>query len=62
MERQQVSQLRSMLPQLGAEQLRQMLAQFEEGAAQAPEENQDLVEVVLKLIRARLEEIEGDER
>jgi predicted Zn-dependent peptidase len=62
MERQQVSQLRSMLPQLGAEQLRQMLAQFEEGAAQAPEENQDLVEVVLKLIRARLEEIGGDGR
>ena len=62
MERQQVAQLRGMLPQLSAEQLREMLAQFEESAAEAPEENRDLVEVVLKLIRDRLEEIGGGER
>ncbi len=62
MERQQVGQLRGMLPQLSAEQLRQMLAQYEESAAEVPEEDRDLVEVVLKLIRDRLEEIEGGER
>lgn len=62
MERQQVTQLRGVLPQLDAEQLRQMLIQFEESAAQAPEENQDLVEVVLQLIRDRLEEIGGGAR
>jgi predicted Zn-dependent peptidase len=62
MERQQVGQLRAMLPQLSADQLRQMLDQFEQNAAQAPEENQDLVEVVLKLIRDRLEEIGGGAR
>jgi predicted Zn-dependent peptidase len=62
MERQQVGQLRTMLPQLNADQLRQMLEQFEQNAAQAPEENQDLVEVVLKLIRDRLEEIGGGAR
>jgi predicted Zn-dependent peptidase len=62
MERQQVGQLRAMLPQLNADQLRQMLEQFEQNAAQAPPENQDLVEVVLKLIRDRLEEIGGGAR
>jgi len=62
MEREQVGQLRAMLPQLNAERLRQMLAQFEENASQTPEENQDLVEVVLKLIRDRLEEIGGGAR
>ncbi len=61
-ERQQVGQLRAMLPQLNAEQLRQMLAQFEENASQTPEENQDLVEVVLRLIRDRLEAIGGGAR
>ncbi len=61
-ERQQVGQLRAMLPQLNAEQLRQMLAQFEENASQTPEENQDLVEVVLRLIRDRLEVIGGGAR
>jgi len=62
MERQQVGQLRAMLPQLNADQLRQMLEQFEQNAAQAPPESQDLVEVVLKLIRDRLEEIGGGAR
>jgi len=58
-ERQQVQQAMAMLAQLDEEQLRQFLSQAEQMAADAPEENQDMVQVVQRLIRERLESLGG---
>ena len=54
-ERQQVRQMQSMIEQLDSDQLMQLIAQFEENSTQAPPENQDMVEVVLEMVRERLE-------
>ena len=59
-ERQQVRQMRAMVGQANAEQLRQMLGQFEQQAAQVPEENRDMFEAILKIVRDRLAEIGGE--
>ncbi|MFQ5744199.1 MAG: M16 family metallopeptidase [Acidobacteriota bacterium] len=59
-EKQQVRQLRAMIGQANADQLRQMLQQFEQNAGQVPADNQDMLEVILKLIRDRLAEIGGE--
>ena len=59
-EQQQVEQMRTMMGQMDAERLRQFIAQFEQVAGQGPSENQDMVEVVLKILRARLAELGGE--
>ena len=52
-ERQQVQQMMAMLGQASAEQIDQLLAQLEQMAAQAPEENQDMVAVLRELALER---------
>ena len=52
-EQQQVRQMEAMIGQLNAEQLGQFIAQFEQMSSQAPPENQDMVAVVLDLLRER---------
>ena len=52
-ELQQVRQLEAMIGQLNAEQLGQFIAQFEQMSSQAPPESQDMVAVVLELLRER---------
>ncbi len=59
-EQQQVRQMRAMIGQLEEPQLRQFLAQAEQMRSQAPEENQDMVEVLVQLVEGRLEEVGGD--
>ena len=58
-ERQQVRQVQSMLGRLPAEQITAMLEQLMQAADQAPEENRDMIEVLLELLQERLAEIEG---
>ncbi len=60
-EQQQVRQMRAMIGQLEEPQLRQFLAQAEQMRSQAPEENQDMVEVLVQLVEERLEEVGGDQ-
>ncbi|MDP6581269.1 MAG: pitrilysin family protein [Vicinamibacterales bacterium] len=52
-ERQQVSQMMTMIGQMNAEQIGQVMAQLEQMAAQAPPENQDMVAVLLEIVRER---------
>jgi hypothetical protein len=59
-ERQQVRQLQVMIGQLNAEQLGQFISQFEQMATEGPAENQDMFEVVLEILRARLAELGGE--
>ena len=58
-ERQQVRQMEAMIAQLNAEQLGQFIAQFEQMSSQAPPESQDMVGVVLELLRERQAAEEG---
>jgi hypothetical protein len=53
-EQQQVRQMEAMIGQLNAEQLAQFIDRFEQMSSQAPPENQDMVAVVLDLLRDRL--------
>ena len=52
-EQQQVRQMQAMIAQLNPEQLAQFMAQFEQMSSQAPPESQDMVAVVLELLRER---------
>ncbi len=52
-EQQQVRQMEAMIGQLNAEQLGQFIARFEQMSSQAPPESQDMVAVVLELLRER---------
>ncbi len=61
-EQQQVRQLEAMVGQMNAEQLGQLMAQFEQMAAQAPPESQDMVAAVLELLRERLTAAEEEGR
>ena len=54
-ERRQVSQLQSMIDQFDVEQLAEFILQFEQNAAQAPPDSRDMVDVVLEILRERLE-------
>ena len=56
-EQQQIRQTKAMIGQLEEPQLRQFLQQAEQMRAQAPEENQDMVEAMVRLVEARLEEL-----
>ena len=58
-EQQQVRQMEAMIGQLNAEQLGQFIAQFEQMSSQAPPESQDMVAVVLELLRERQAAEEG---
>ena len=58
-ERQQVRQMEAMIGQLNGEQLGQFIAQFEQMSSQAPPESQDMVAVVLELLRERQAAEEG---
>ena len=58
-EQQQVRQMEAMIGQLNAEQLAQFIAQFEQMSSQAPPESQDMVAVVLELLRERQAAEEG---
>ena len=52
-EQAQVRQMEAMIGQLNAEQLGQFIGRFEQMSSQAPPENQDMVAVVLELLRER---------
>jgi hypothetical protein len=52
-EQAQIRQMRGMIAQLDAAQVAQFIAQFEQASSQAPPENQDMVAVVLELLRER---------
>jgi hypothetical protein len=58
-ERQQVGQMTTMLEQMNAEQLGQFLDQVEQMGGQAPSENQDMVAVLLEIVRERIEAAGG---
>ena len=58
-ERQQVEQMAGMIRQMNKEQVDQMLAGADQLRAQAPEENQDMVDALVELIRERLAELGG---
>ena len=58
-ERQQVQQMMTRMAQLDEDQLRQFQAQAEQMAAQAPPENQDMVEAIQQLIQERLDDAGG---
>ena len=58
-ERQQVEQMAGMIRQMNQEQLDEMLAGADQMRAQAPEENQDMVDALVELIRERLAELGG---
>ena len=58
-EQQQVRQMEAMIGQLNAEQLAQFIAQFEQMSSQVPPESQDMVAVVLELLRERQAAEEG---
>ena len=58
-ERQQVRQIQTMLAQANEEQLRQLQAQTEQMAGQAPPENQDMVEAIQQLVQERLDDVGG---
>ena len=58
-EQQQVRQMEAMIGQLNPEQLGQFIAQFEQMSSQAPPESQDMVAVVLELLRERQAAEEG---
>jgi predicted Zn-dependent peptidase len=58
-EKAQVRQLRAMLPQMKAEQVRGILQQVEQMGASAPPEKQKGIQVVKKLLEDRLKQLEG---
>ena len=52
-EQEQIRQMQAMIGQLNAEQIAQFIERFEQNASQAPPESQDMVAVVLELLRER---------
>ncbi len=58
-EKAQVRQLRAMLPQMKAEQVRGILQQVEQMGASAPADKQKGIQVVKKLLEDRLKQLEG---
>ena len=61
-EQEQIRQMQAMIGQLNAEQIGQFIERFEQMSSQAPPENQDMVAVVLELLRERRAAAEGDGR
>ena len=58
-EKAQVRQLRAMLPQMNAEQVRGILAQVEQRGASAPAERQKGIQLLKKMLEDRLKQLEG---
>ena len=58
-ERQQVSQIRTMIRQMDEAALKQFLAQAEQAGAQVPPESQDMAAAIRDLVTQRLEELGG---
>jgi predicted Zn-dependent peptidase len=58
-EKAQIQQLKSMLPQMKAEQVKQILASVEQQGASAPPEQQAAIKYVKKLLEERLKQLEG---
>jgi hypothetical protein len=54
-ERRQVRQLQSMIDQFDVDQLGAFILQFEQNATQAPPDSRDMVDVVLEILRERVE-------
>ena len=61
-EQEQIRQMQAMIGQLNAEQIGQFIERFEQMSSQAPPENQDMVAVVLELLRERQAGVEEDGR
>ena len=59
-EQEQVAQVRTMLGQMGEEQLRQFLAQADQMRARLPPESQDMADVLQELVERRLSELGGE--
>ena len=58
-EKAQIGQMKVMLAQAKAEQLKMVLAQVEQQAASAPAEKQNFIKVVKKMLEDRLKQLEG---
>lgn len=58
-EKGQINQMRGMLAQAKAEQLKQMLGAIDQRAASAPAEKQNFFKVVKKMLEDRLKQLEG---
>jgi len=58
-EKAQITQLRAMLPQMKAEQVRGILGQIEQRAGSAPPERQKGLQLVKKMLEDRLKQLEG---
>jgi predicted Zn-dependent peptidase len=58
-EKAQINQLKAMLPQMKAEQVKQILASVEQQGASAPPEQQAAIKYVKRLLEARLKQLEG---
>jgi hypothetical protein len=58
-EKARVRQLRAMLPQMNAEQVRGILQQIEQMGASAPPERQKGIQVAKKMLEDRLKQLEG---
>ena len=58
-EKAQIGQMKAMLAQAKAEQLKGMLSQLEQQAGSAPAEKQNFIKVVRKMLEDRLKQLEG---
>jgi predicted Zn-dependent peptidase len=58
-EKAQINQLKAMLPQMKAEQVKQILASIEKQGASAPPEQQAAIKYVKRLLEERLKQLEG---
>lgn len=58
-EKAQIGQMKAMLSQAKAEQIKMMLSRFEQQAGSAPADKQNFIKVVRKMLEDRLKELEG---
>ena len=59
-EKQQVQQLKAMVGQAKAEQVQQLLQQIEQQESKAPAENQDMLQIMKKVLETRLRALGGE--
>jgi hypothetical protein len=58
-EKAQIGQMKGMLSQAKAEQIKMMLSRFEQQAGSAPADKQNFFKVVRKMLEDRLKQLEG---
>jgi predicted Zn-dependent peptidase len=58
-EKAQIGQMKAMLSQAKAEQIKMMLSRFEQQAGSAPADKQNFIKVVKKMLEDRLKQLEG---